>query len=442
MSVVSPSSTRRHRVAGIVLGSVTAGLLLFGSSPAVAVDTPWYQSALKLDAGAAEGFTGEGVTIAVIDGQINTEVAALAGADITVREPSFCFDEGGSPMPATTTELSETRPTDHGTNVVSMIVGSGEQSSIAGVAPGATINYYSVYTAEDAEGSLSCLDEEGRENSPFGAAFTEAVADGADIISVSLSETAGSDFRLAASQALRDGVVIFGSLANSSELELRGGMPGAANGAIGVQAAGADGEIQSTDGVPNRNARTTVVAPGLGFTLQGNRATGSWEEPFQADGTSLATPLAAGVMALAMEKYPSATGNQLIQSLIRNTGGTGGDEATYDPEELYGYGLISVENLMAADPTGYEDVNPLIKKDGTTQLALVPSYDEIFNPAAATEAPADPSDDPSSEAPEPSDGIPVWVWALLAVVVGVVLVAVVVIVLVVRKRNSAPRSSH
>jgi len=428
----------------IAFGSLVFGALLIGATPAAAVDTPWYVDVLGLESGAAEDFTGEGVTIAVIDGQINPEVPTLVGADLDIREPSFCFDGAGSSVPATSSELSATKPTDHGTNVVSTIVGSGAgydgQNGVPGVAPAAKILYYSVYTSRDGDGEIECLDDRGISKDFLGEAMGEAIADGADIISVSLDMAAGTAFVEAMSKAAREGILVLGGLPNSSDITLSGGMPADANGAISVQAASADGQIQTTDGEPNRNPTTDIVAPGLGITVQGNPATGQWSDQFLADGTSLATPITAGIIALAMEKYPEATGNQMIQSLISNTGDAPGVPQAYDPNELIGYGLVSVENLMADDPTKYDDVNPLILEVAPDRGVFIPTYDEIFPPESADPGPSDNAGAPD-EAETPS-GISGWVWVVIGSALALVLIAAGVAIVLLRKRRASSRTIH
>ena len=439
------------------LASASLAVILLGVAAAPASAAPgepdWYLSALKIDAGAAEGFTGDGVTIAVFDGQINPAVPTLANANIDVREPSLCYDESGEPAPATSTELSETKPTDHGTNVTSMIVGSGEgypgQTGLVGVAPGAKILYYSVYTSSD-DGSLQCLDEKGGPNNDrFAIALTDAIDNGADIISVSLSVGLYEDEIAVLARALREGVVVLGSLSNTSELDMSMGMPGFANGAIGIQAANEAGGIQATDGVPNTNMDTDIVAPGVGFIAQGDPSTGRWEDQYAVDGTSLATPLAAGVLALAMEKYPTATGNQIIQSQIRNTGGAVGQEPVRDPEELYGYGLISLTNLMTIDPTQYEDVNPLIQKTADSNSVLLPSYNDIFSPTNEPTASATPVPDEADEtdgvtAPDaPADvesGLSTGIIVAIAVGALVLLAALALLIVLLRRSRRKTRA--
>jgi subtilisin family serine protease len=430
---------RKRSRTGILTSAAALVLMTLVAAPASAAEAPWYLSALKLDAGAAEGFTGKGVTVAVIDGQINPDVPTLADADVKVREPSFCFEEDGSPAPAATDELGDTKPTDHGTNVVSMIVGSGAgydgQQGIVGVAPGATVRYYAIYTSKGENESLSCLDKRGQPEDGLPAAVNQAVEDGADIISVSLSFAGSAEFTDAIARALRQGVIVLGSLNNSSVLEISGGMPAMANGVVSVQAAGRDGQIQSTDGKPNENGFTDLVAPGLGITVQGDESTGQWSDQFPADGTSLATPIAAGILSLVKEKYPKATGNQLIQSLIRNTSGEPDREPALDPARLIGYGLVSITNMMSVDPTTYEDSNPLIQRVADRNDLLEPTYEQIYNTATATPDPAAVPEDGS----EPSSALPTWIWVAVGGL-GVVLVAVLIIVLSVRRR--APRTDR
>ena len=66
---------------------VLAAALALAGSPAGAVDeitTQDYVGPLGVANEAAAGYTGEGVSIAVIDGPADTTVPELAGADITV----------------------------------------------------------------------------------------------------------------------------------------------------------------------------------------------------------------------------------------------------------------------------------------------------------------------------------------------------------------------
>ncbi len=83
----------------------------------------WYFNRGKVQAAQDAGLDGSGVTIAVIDTQVNPDAPGLRGADLQVREESFCFDESGKRYDAISSDYVAA---NHGTNVASMILGTGE----------------------------------------------------------------------------------------------------------------------------------------------------------------------------------------------------------------------------------------------------------------------------------------------------------------------------
>ncbi len=145
-----PRRLRRSRTRDGVTTAVLAGLTLaagplLAPSPAAAADDPtqgglWYYTVPGIDQIHASGVTGEGITIAVIDGVINTTVADLAGAHLAVHEPSFCDADGdGAADPAAST----TADAHHATTLAALIAGTGApaSSTTVGVAPRAQVNY-------------------------------------------------------------------------------------------------------------------------------------------------------------------------------------------------------------------------------------------------------------------------------------------------------------
>ena len=87
--------------------------------------------------------TGEGVTIAVLDGPLNPNTPDLAGLDIPTT--GACAPElGGPALPSTATDESA----EHATSIVSVIIGTGAgvngQPGVLGVAPGAKVHHYNV----------------------------------------------------------------------------------------------------------------------------------------------------------------------------------------------------------------------------------------------------------------------------------------------------------
>ena len=142
--------------------ALAASLALAGAPGAVAVDeitTQDYVAALGVDKEAAAGYTGEGVTIAVIEGPADTTVPELAGADITVK-----------PM-CDYTATPDTR--SHATGMVSILAARGY-----GVARGARITNYVIPSSDDTDKS-SCT------GTSIDDAISAAVADGARVISIS-----------------------------------------------------------------------------------------------------------------------------------------------------------------------------------------------------------------------------------------------------------------
>ena len=106
--------------------ALATGALTATPAPARADDTITtqdYFSYYKLDSTRAKGYTGKGVTIAMIDGPVDTSAPELAGANITVKTP--CEYEAAN----------STRT--HATAVASVLV-----SKNYGLAPDATLIAY------------------------------------------------------------------------------------------------------------------------------------------------------------------------------------------------------------------------------------------------------------------------------------------------------------
>ena len=75
------------------------------------------------------------------------------------------------------------------------------------------------------------------------------------------------------------------------------------------------------------------------------------------NGTSNATPLVAGFLALAKQKWPNATSNQLLQLLTKTALNNEGQWNKYT-----GYGVAAIGPMLNSDPSQYPDENPLMDK--------------------------------------------------------------------------------
>nr|WP_236571104.1 S8 family serine peptidase [Microbacterium hydrocarbonoxydans] len=371
----------------------------------------WWFDRGRIQEAHDAGFDGTGIRIAVIDSQINPDVVGLRGANLTVDDSSYCRDATGQPYPAVSAEYDES---SHGTQVVSMISGTGEAppggAPVMGVAPGAEVLFYSTgvldgVTGEDG-GDVECIQENGEELGDDGRfaldrAISDAAADGADIISVSSGSSI--NMRQGLADAYAAGAVVVAGMSNDDGISL---WPAGLNGVVAVQAFGEDGKIQTgTNGTPNLADDVVVAAPGVGLLLQGTRE--SWDAQQIGSGTSFSTPIVAGFLAIVKQKYPDATAGQLIQSLIRNTGTKGEHEPQWS--NSVGYGAASLTGMLAVDPTKYPDVNPLFDAE---EPYAQPSAGDVAKAKAALEEggqTAIPSDAPvAGDADPPLSTVTPW----------------------------------
>lgn len=386
MSGLKSRPIRGLLTAGIVVAATVA--MPVSASADVSSDGLWYYQSLNVQAAHDAGITGDGVTVAVLDSPVNLAVSTLVGADVRVQELP-CWAEDGSPLSA---ESDDVETAVHGTSSVSMIVGSGSgsdgQTGVRGVAPDATVLFYAV--GDDVDGDVVCFTEDGKDDATgIARGIRAAVAAGADIISLSVEETQGPESFDAVVAALHAGVVlVMGASNQGSSKDVPGIGAYAYNGVVAVQAVDRAGNVAThTDlqgaQLPNIDRAAEISAPGVGILTQG--ADGSWQNQLLRNGTSLATPIVAGFLADVLQKYPEASGNQLIQSLIANAGGRDGVPAFGDTG-AFGWGFASLTNMLAVDPTQYPDVNPLVIEGGS------PTAQEIeasVEPATATPAPTD-----------------------------------------------------
>ncbi|MDR1807066.1 MAG: S8 family serine peptidase [Propionibacteriaceae bacterium] len=311
----------------------------------------------------AQGLDGSGVTIGIIDSRIDTTVPELQGADITVID--LCPEAPAVPGEA-----------DHATAVVSILANADW-----GWAPKAS---YRVYTLPDGsvEAPESCLAEgSAYSTNDTGYALNLALNDRVDIISMSLSGTdsAIQDYAIARAALTNVPVVAAAGNVGASGINIQLGritQTAASNGVIAV------GANSLTTGVraeySEYGAGLTVMAPGDPIAVRVADADGNLTviDP-AAGGTSFAAPMVAGALALAMQAWPDATGNQLVASLIATARGSG------EWNENEGYGNFSPRALVANDPSGYSTDNPLLDKspEGLPSAQWIADYkDGLVDP--------------------------------------------------------------
>ena len=187
-------------------------------SPMMADSAPFIGANDAWDA----GYTGKGVTVAIID----------TGVDYTHPDLAHAFgDKLGWDFVSNDADPQETisgllsRRTNHGTHVAGTVAANGQ---IKGVAPDATLLAYRVLGPGGSGTTQNVI-----------AGIERAVLDGADVMNLSLGNTSNNpDFAtsLALDRAMADGVVAVTSNGNSGPNDWTVGSPGTSREAISVGA--------------------------------------------------------------------------------------------------------------------------------------------------------------------------------------------------------------
>ena len=215
------------RLLGVAASTLVlaAGATALPTRPAHAADTitaadqPYF-AYYHLDQARAKGYTGQGVTIAILDGEVDTSAPELAGADITDKTP------------CTVTSSASTR--QHGTDVASVLVARDY-----GIAPQAKLLAYRITltSAGDTSGS-DCRGQLSVSKDDISSLLNTAMNDGAMIISLSLAGASNGDsLKWAMARALSQGVIITAGAGNDAKEQTYGSF-GHWSGVVSVSAIG------------------------------------------------------------------------------------------------------------------------------------------------------------------------------------------------------------
>ena len=358
MVTTPPTRAARAARAAACAAALSVATAALPTGPAHAADTitaadqPYY-AYYHLDQARAKGYTGQGVTIALLDGEVDTTAPELTGATITDKTPC--------------TVTSSLRSKSHGTAMASILVSDGY-----GVAPGARLlTYQTGNYADGDQPSSDCIGRNGARGTSAASLINHAINDGAQIISISSSNTEINDsVKWAIARANSQGILIVGSAgneANDGTIDSYGKW----SGVVGVSAIDTSGKRADYSSWGNG---VTTAAVGGPVTAR-NYETG---EKISANGTSNSTPLVAGFLALARQKWPNATANQLLQALT-HTGLS--DQSGWN--KYTGYGAANAGGLVNTDPSQYPDENPLADKGGgssPTPEEIQQYEDGVVNP--------------------------------------------------------------
>nr|WTB35033.1 S8 family serine peptidase [Streptomyces sp. NBC_00830] len=303
----------------------------------------------------AQGNTGKGVKVAVLDSGVDTEHPDLAGqidaeASFVPREPDIADFNG------------------HGTHTASTIAGTGSASDgkERGVAPDVRLDIGKVLDADGrgaASGIIAGMEWAARDQQAkiISMSLGGGTSDGTDPMSEAvnqLSRETGALFVIAAGNAGPHSI----------------STPGAADSALTVGAVDAADRLAdfSSQGprMEDGGLKPELTAPGVDIVAARSHYPPGSGYYTTMSGTSMATPHVAGTAALLAAAHPDWTGSQLKDALVSSTKAT----PSYTPYQA-GSGrldaLAAVNASVFATASAYSGFHSWPTKPGETDVQKV-----------------------------------------------------------------------
>jgi type VII secretion-associated serine protease mycosin len=383
---------------------VVAGILLAVpmAMPASAMPAPnneeWWFESFALETKVWPQAKGSGVTVAVVDTGVNASLPELRGVVLPGTNVV------GAPGDGRTDSDTDQ---GHGTGMANLIAAQGGGAAgWLGVAPGAKI--------------LPIGNRGGVSPPSLAKAIRYAADHGAKVLSISEGASPGpadpnncpTDVQGAVAYAVKHDVVILAAAGNKGDAGNAPEYPAACPGVIAVGAYDRQGNAwQSTqhqDYVSIGGPGVAVGSIGADGRLYHNGA-----------GTSQATALSSGAVALIRSKFPDESAKQIVQRIfatLTDVGPSGKDDQT-------GYGGININQAMTRS---------------VPSNAANPVYDRLDKALAAQAKNPSSESTPATSSKKSSSNS-----SMLLLVGGViVLVAIVIVIFLIsrsRRRPSQPR---
>ena len=373
-----------------ICSAVLATAMAFSVSPSAYADDMgglWPVKDSAVVSAHEAGLDGSGVKVGMYDMQVVSDYPGLSDAKVkyqvgsfvdTDGEPAKCMLDDGD-LQATVTSSDSGLYYSHGTAMLMWLVGNGKgwdgSQGVPGLVPKADVMFV---TAGRGTVLMSAEDCQNLARQQVGPDLMSMVDWGARVINMSNNGYMEAKSYEGMLDALRHGVIIVSgrsndketdAVVNGSSTDVMTGDPRSWDSFPGVirnNEVGPDGNIAGISDVADANVN--ILSPGdqvLMSTYDKSR-----DMSVDTGGTSTGSAVLSGYLALVVQKWPDATGNQILQSLVRNTKGNDSGEAKLDPGHKRGYGQVDVARLLTVDPTQYPDVNPILEAQVTAASRL------------------------------------------------------------------------
>ncbi|MFF7845973.1 S8 family serine peptidase [Streptomyces sp. NPDC007910] len=351
--MIGSGRLRRALLGATAATALTAALV--GAAPAaVAADAhpgQWY-----LDAMGAEDIwkkaTGKGIKVAVIDSGVNPNTPSLKGKVLKGWD-------------ASNTKGDETDDyTGHGTTMAELIVGSGANGGIRGLAPDAQVIPYRVSDTErQHQPGINGFDME--------ESIKAAVDSDARIINISWASDYSDVYTQEALQRANEkGKLVFAGAGNTAKKGNKKQYPAAYPEVVAVAATDREGVVADYS---QHGDYIDIAAPGSDIPAWCNE---DLKRYCTSDGTSNATAIASATAALIWSVHPDWTANQVLRVMLESAA-RGSDWKPGTLSSYLGHGIVRPNahiNRGLGKP-GDPNVNPLTNTRTIRAPGPTPSSD-------------------------------------------------------------------
>ena len=319
---------------------------------ASAESTLWWHKSLNTDAARANGYTGKGITVAVIDTGLDVDHKDL---EDNIDDRSVCVTAGQP--------LEDGSGSGHGTHVSGIIAAEDNGYGITGIAPEARVVMVNAYNNTDG----------GFADSDIASAISYIVRECPDVSVVNMSLGGYTGEQEPALQAIIEyaiskNLLCIVAAGNEGAYNNRYGngqtaLPAGFEGVVSVASYNKNDELSKFS---NYGERVDVVAPGediLSTYLNNSYATFS--------GTSMATPMVTGIAALVCQKNNITERSKAGYDFLVDTLCNHLNDKIYEYDTHAVIGGIYIPNVLSVEPT-HDD-----STDDTVDMAPL-TFDETW----------------------------------------------------------------